>query len=92
MHATQAIRLGRIAGDRSIRLQSINGAIRLSLARSSDTTVRVISANGGLSNEFGWVPQRKQLERDLHAKLGSGHAQVKIQEVNGSVSLIAESQ
>jgi DUF4097 and DUF4098 domain-containing protein YvlB len=90
LHAAQRIKLGKITGHRSIHLESVNGSIRLSLARTSDSTLQAISANGGLSNEFGWAPHRTQYHRDLQGKLGKGEAKVEVEEVNGSVMLISE--
>jgi DUF4097 and DUF4098 domain-containing protein YvlB len=93
MHALQQVHLGEISGHRSIRLQSINGSIHLSLSRKSNANLLVASASGGLSNDFGWIPQPRKYEsgRDLQGKLGSGDATIDIQEVNGSITLTAES-
>lgn len=92
MHAPQVIRLGSISGRRTIRLESVNGSIRVSLSRASNVNLQVASANGGLSNEFGWRTEKKEYVpgRSLRGKLGTGEATLEIQEVNGSISAVAE--
>jgi|GEM_PF-6952582 len=92
MHAPQVVRLGTISGHRAIRLGSVNGSIRVSLSRASNVKVQAASASGGLSNDFGWTVQKRSQEsgRNLRGKLGTGEAVVQIEEVNGSISAIAE--
>jgi DUF4097 and DUF4098 domain-containing protein YvlB len=92
MHAPQVIRLGRVSGHRTIRLDSVNGSIHVSLSPTSSVNLQATSASGGLSNQFGWIAQKKNYEsgRKLQGKLGTGEATVEIEEVNGSITAVAE--
>lgn len=92
MHAPQMVRLGEISGNRAIRLQSINGNIRLFLSRTSDVNVTAVSASGALDNNFGWDVKSRKYESgsDLVGRLGKGDATVRIEEVNGSVNVAPE--
>jgi hypothetical protein len=92
VHARQTLKLAAVSGRRSIRLQSVNGSIRVSLSTKSDVNVLGSTASGGFSNEFGWVPHKRQYEdgTDLRGQLGRGEATLDIQDVNGSVTIAAE--
>lgn len=92
LHSRQTLRLAQVAGPRSIKLQSVNGSIQVSLSRRSDVKVAAASASGSLSNDFGWAPQGRTYEsgRDLRGTLGKGDANLEISEVNGSVTITAD--
>lgn len=92
LHARQTLQLANVAGHRSIRLQSVNGSIRVLLSPTSDVRVEATSASGGLANEFGWAPEGRPYEsgRDLRGRLGQGNARLNIDEVNGSIALVAD--
>ncbi len=92
VHARQTLRLANVAGRRSIRLQSVNGSIRVFLSPRSDVKVEAASASGGLANDFGWAPEQRQYEsgRNLRGTLGRGDASLNIDEVNGSITLAAD--
>ena len=92
LHTKQTVRLAAVSGHRSIQLRSVNGSILISMSAKSDVNVVASSANGGFSNEFGWVPQARKYEdgKDLQGKLGTGDATLNIEDVNGSVTIAAE--
>ena len=92
MHAPQVVRLGTVSGHRTIHLDSVNGSIRVFLSRASSVNVQAASASGGLSNDFGWTVQKRSHEsgRNLRGTLGTGEAMVQIEEVNGSITAVAE--
>lgn len=71
-----------------IALETVNGTVNLLLPSDSNATVRAESLNGNISNSFGLpVRKGKYVGRDLYGKLGSGEVQIKLESVNGGLSI-----
>lgn len=71
-----------------IELSTVNGQVNLSLPSDANATIKADSLNGGITNDFG-LPVRKgeYIGRDLHGRLGSGDAQIKLDSVNGRLAI-----
>lgn len=78
----------RIEGASKIDLSTVNGRVNLSLPSDTNATVKADSLNGSITNGFG-LPTRKgeYVGRDLHGRLGSGEAQIKLESVNGPLAI-----
>ncbi len=75
------------AGSR-ISLDTVNGHANLIIPSDANATVKADTVNGSIVNDFG-LPVRKgqYVGRDLYGKIGSGDVQIKLNSVNGALSL-----
>ncbi len=71
-----------------ISLNTVNGTVNLTIPSDANATLRADSVNGNISNEFG-LPVRKgqYVGRDLYGKIGNGDVQIRLNSVNGGLSI-----
>ncbi|MBA3634529.1 MAG: hypothetical protein H0W58_17245, partial [Acidobacteria bacterium] len=75
------------AGSR-ISLNTVNGTVNLTIPSDANATIKADSLNGNISNDFG-LPMRKgqYIGRNLYGRIGSGDVQIKLNSVNGGLSI-----
>ncbi len=79
----------RLESGSRISLETVNGRVNLVIPSDSSATVRAESLNGNITNDFGLpVRKGKYVGRDLYGKLGSGDVQIRMESVNGSLSVV----
>lgn len=78
----------RVESGSKIALSTVNGRVNLIIPSDTNATVKADSLNGSITNAFG-LPIRKgeYVGRDLHGRLGSGDAQIKLDSVNGPLAI-----
>jgi DUF4097 and DUF4098 domain-containing protein YvlB len=71
-----------------INLDTVNGTVNLTIPSDANATFRADSLNGAITNDFG-LPVRKgeYVGRDLYGKVGSGDVQIKLNSVNGPLTI-----
>jgi len=71
-----------------ISLETVNGTVNLTIPSDADATLKADTVNGRISNDFG-LPVRKgqYVGRDMYGKIGSGDVQIKLESVNGELSV-----
>lgn len=71
-----------------ISLSTVNGSVNLFVPSDINATVKADTVNGSINNDFG-LPVRKgqYVGRDLYGKIGSGDAQIRLESVNGGLSI-----
>lgn len=71
-----------------ISLSTVNGSVNLLVPSDTNATVKADTVNGSINNDFG-LPVRKgeYVGRDLYGRIGSGEAQIKLDSVNGGLSI-----
>ena len=71
-----------------ISLNTVNGTVNLTIPSDANATLKADSVNGNISNDFG-LPVRKgqYVGRDLYGKVGSGDVQIRLNSVNGTLSI-----
>ena len=71
-----------------ISLETVNGTVDLMIPSDANATVKADTVNGQISNDFG-LPVRKgeYVGRDLYGKIGSGDVQIRLNSVNGALSV-----
>ena len=71
-----------------ISLSTVNGQVTLLIPSDVNATVKADTLNGSIVNNFG-LPVRKgqYIGRDLHGRIGSGEAQIKLNSVNGGLTI-----
>jgi hypothetical protein len=70
----------------SVNLETVNGRVNLEVPSDLNATIKADSLNGNISNDFGLpVKKGKYVGRDLHGRIGSGDAPLRLTSVNGSL-------
>ena len=71
-----------------ISLSTVNGSVNLLVPSDINATIKAETVNGNISNDFG-LPVRKgeYVGRDLYGKIGSGETQIRLESVNGGLSI-----
>ena len=78
----------RLESGSKISLETVNGRVNLMIPSDASATVKEESLNGSISNDFGLpVRKGKYVGRDLYGKLGSGEVQIRLESVNGALSV-----
>ncbi len=78
----------RVDSSSKINLSTVNGTVSLIVPSDLSATIKADSLNGNISNDFG-LPVRKgqYVGRDLYGRVGTGEAQIKLNSVNGKLSI-----
>lgn len=75
-------------GDK-ISLSTVNGSVNVTIPSDANATVKADTVNGAIKNDFGLpVRKGKYVGRDLYGKIGSGETDIKLNSVNGGLSII----
>lgn len=71
-----------------ISLSTVNGQVTLLVPSDINATVKADTLNGNINNAFG-LPVRKgqYIGRNLHGRIGSGGADIKLNSVNGGLTI-----
>ncbi|MEJ7622855.1 MAG: DUF4097 family beta strand repeat-containing protein [Pyrinomonadaceae bacterium] len=78
----------RLEPGSKISLDTVNGTVKLLIPSDANATVRADSLNGNITNDFGLpVRKGKYVGRDLYGRLGSGDVQIKLDSVNGGLTI-----
>ena len=76
----------QVSRARPISLCSVNGPIRLSIPSGAAASVSAHNRSGGIDSQFGHVSREQDGQR-LHALLNRGGAQIRLENVNGGISI-----
>ncbi|MBK6749941.1 MAG: DUF4097 family beta strand repeat protein [Pyrinomonadaceae bacterium] len=78
----------RLDAGSKISLETVNGRVNLVIPSDSNATIRAESVNGNITNEFALpVRKGKYVGRDLYGKVGSGEIPIKLESVNGALTI-----
>jgi hypothetical protein len=77
----------RLDEPKTISLDSVNGAIDLALPTDASVTLEASTMSGSIHDDFGLPVTGQFVGHKLHGTLGDGRAQVKLSDVNGSISI-----
>ncbi len=71
-----------------ISLNTVNGQANLLIPSDANAVIKADTLNGNISNDFG-LPVRKgqYVGRNLYGKIGSGDVQIRLNSVNGGLSI-----
>lgn len=88
---TIAADLGKVDGNRSIRLSATTGTVRLSIARNSSASIVAHSTVGDFSSDFPEIARSRSNLVGVSAsgKIGSGSAHIHLSTTMGSITLKA---
>jgi hypothetical protein len=78
----------RLETGSKIVLSTVNGKVNLVIPSDSSATITADSLNGSINNDFGLpVRKGKYVGRDLYGKLGGGDVRIKLDSVNGGLTI-----
>lgn len=78
----------RLESGTKINGETVNGRVNITIPSDSNATLKAESLNGSITNDFGLpVRKGKYVGRDLYGKIGSGDVQIKLESVNGTLSV-----
>lgn len=78
----------QLATGSRINLDTVNGTVNLTIPSDANATLRADSVNGTIANDFGLpVRKGKYVGRDLYGKVGTGEVQIRLNSVNGGLSI-----
>ena len=77
----------RLDEPQTISLESVNGSIDLALPPDASASLDASTVSGSIRNDFGLPVSGHFVGHELHGKLGEGRAQLKLSDVNGSISI-----
>ena len=78
----------RLDASKSISLNSVNGSVFLTIPSDSNAELKANTVHGGITNDFGLPVRRgKYVGRDLSGRLGQGGPRIKLDNVNGSITI-----
>ena len=79
----------RLESGSKISLNTVNGKVSLVIPSDSSATVKAESLNGDIRTDFGLpVRKGKYVGRDLYGRIGNGDVQIKMESVNGPLSVL----
>ncbi len=78
----------RLESGSKISLSTVNGRVNLILPSDANATLKADSLNGEIRNDFGLpVRKGKYVGRDMYGRVGSGDAQIRLESVNGPLTV-----
>src|ERR1035437_1396313 len=78
----------RLDSTSQIQLSTVNGNVKLLIPSDASATINADSINGKITNDWGLPVKRgKYVGNDLFGKIGGGDARIKLDSVNGSLTL-----
>lgn len=82
------VSLASLGGSKNVTLNSVNGSIVLTIPGGASADVKASTVHGGISNDFGWTVEDGQyVGHNMSGQIGSGGARVRLNNVNGSISV-----
>ena len=82
----------RLASDQNVEIESVNGRVEISVPGNSDASVRADTVHGSLRNDFDLRSNKSFGGTRLNGQLGSGTAELRLNTVNGSISIRRNSE
>ena len=71
-----------------VSLNTVNGTVDLMIPSDANATIKADTVNGSISNDFGLqVRKGEYVGRDLYGRVGSGDVQIRLNSVNGALSI-----
>jgi len=78
----------KCADEQSIKTETVNGRVTISLPESSDVQITADTLNGGINGrDFGLKTEEGFVGSDLSGQIGSGSARLNVDTVNGSIKI-----
>ena len=75
-------------GEQSVKTETVNGRVTISLPESSDVQITADTLNGGINGrDFGLETDKGFVGSDLNGRIGGGSARLNIDTVNGSIKI-----
>jgi len=77
-----------LESSKSVSLNSVNGSIVLTIPGNASADVKANTVHGPITNDFGWTVEDGQyVGHNMSGQIGSGGARVRLNNVNGSITV-----
>lgn len=81
-------KFARLEGQQSVKAETVNGRISITLPSNADVRVSADTLNGSINGrDFGLVTDKGFVGSDLNGDIGNGSARLNIDTVNGSIKI-----
>ncbi len=78
----------RLESGNKVTLSTVNGRVNLTIPSDANATINADTLNGNISNDLGLTVRKgKYIGRDLYGRIGSGEVRIKLDSVNGGLSI-----
>jgi DUF4097 and DUF4098 domain-containing protein YvlB len=78
----------RLEGQQSVKAETVNGRVTISLPADADVEITADTLNGGINGrDFGLEADKGFVGSDLNGKIGNGSARLNIDTVNGAIRI-----
>ncbi|MBK8302038.1 MAG: DUF4097 family beta strand repeat protein [Chloracidobacterium sp.] len=78
----------RLESGNKITLSTVNGRVNLTIPSDANATINADTLNGNISNDLGLpIRKGKYVGRDLYGRIGTGDVRIKLDSVNGGLSI-----
>ena len=82
--------LGRVAGDREVRIDTVSGGTTLAVSRNSDATIQMKNVSGSIRGFFTMSSDKGFVGQTARGRLGAGTATIDVSAVSGSITVNPE--
>jgi DUF4097 and DUF4098 domain-containing protein YvlB len=88
VNGTQEVNVTTLGESKGVTLNSVNGSIVLIVPSGANAQVKASTVHGPITNDFGLTVEEGQyVGRNLTGQIGSGGPRIRLNNVNGSISI-----
>jgi DUF4097 and DUF4098 domain-containing protein YvlB len=88
VNGTLNVGFDSLSNVREIKLDTVNGTVKLQLPSDVDAIVKASTVHGNISNDFGLLVKKGEyVNTNLYGKLGDGQIPVRLNSVNGTINI-----
>lgn len=78
----------RLDTGNKVTLSTVNGRVNLIIPSDANATINADTLNGNITNDIGLpIRKGKYIGRDLYGRIGTGDARIKLDSVNGGLTI-----
>ena len=82
-----AVGFAKLDPNSKVSLNTVNGRVSITLPPDAEATVKANSLSGKIENALGLRVHKRMVGTDMHGKIGSGTAQVRLNSISGAITI-----
>ncbi|MBX3288690.1 MAG: DUF4097 family beta strand repeat protein [Acidobacteria bacterium] len=82
-----AVGFARLDANSKISLNTVSGRVSVTLPSNSEATVKANTLSGRIENGLGLRVNKRLVGTDMHGKIGSGAAQLRLNSISGAITI-----
>jgi DUF4097 and DUF4098 domain-containing protein YvlB len=88
VNGTLNVGFDSLSNVREIKVDTVNGTVKLQLPSDVDAIVKASTVHGNISNDFGLLVKKGEyVNTNLYGKLGDGQIPIRLSSVNGTINI-----